>query len=46
MAKNFVGGVMIIYIYAQNAADPLPPLVCDYCVMCAIELDIMHIVRI
>jgi len=25
MAKNFVGGVMIIYIYARNVADPLPP---------------------
>ena len=25
MAKNFVGGVMIIYKLARTAADPLPP---------------------
>ena len=34
-----------IYLRAKCGGPP-PPLVCDYCVMCAIELDIMHIVRI
>ena len=27
MAKNFVGGVMIIYKLARTAADPLPPYI-------------------
>ena len=46
MAKNFVGGVMIIYKLARTAADPAPPIAYNFCVMCAIELDIIHIIRI
>ena len=39
MAKNFVGGVMIIYKLARTAADPLPPLqtvaILHFCVVLA-----------